>query len=445
MKKRVLFATVVALACTSLTSCLKSDDWEMFNHPINVTGEMHPTFGFPVGSGEMNMNDLLTSLSANYNGNISDTGDLITVEYTVTTSDTVFASDYMPSSKGVKHPASKRQGAKYKNGAKADAYTKDTVLETTIDIDFFDDVELLDSIFITHVWADLAVGFHGYFGDNPNIVQNLHVSFDSVEIWYDTPNSPTSVQFNDPNLSAFHVDINDLTVDSLYAFPRMDMASMVNDRPSKLYARYHLKIRVDPGIIAQNISTMSIQEILDELSIGWISYSANMDLNMPLTMLITNMNYDFNVDLGEGLSGVNLDSILKNINEGLGAEITLSEFTLDLSNGIPLNLNLSAIAYSEMNVPLCTLFSNELVPAAELVATNPNANPVVYEAGTPSHHTITAALNKADLENLKNAKTLKVFMIANSSNKHVAVKRSDMLKMKAYLKVHPTVTVDIEL
>lgn len=190
---------------------------------------------------------------------------------------------------------------------------------------------------------------------------------------------------------------------------------------------------------------MSIQEILDELSIGWISYSANMDLNMPLTMLITNMNYDFNVDLGEGLSGVNLDSILKNINEGLGAEITLSEFTLDLSNGIPLNLNLSAIAYSEMNVPLCTLFSNELVPAAELVATNPNANPVVYEAGTPSHHTITAALNKADLENLKNAKTLKVFMIANSSNKHVAVKRSDMLKMKAYLKVHPTVTVDIEL
>ena len=219
MKKRVLFATVVALACTSLTSCLKSDDWEMFNHPFNVTGEMHPTFGIPVGYGEMNMNDLLTSLSANSNGIISDTGDLITVEYTVTTSDTVFASDYMPSSKGVKHPASKRQGAKYKNGAKADAYTKDTVLETTIDIDFFDDVEILDSIFITHVWADLAVGFHGYFGDNPNIVQNLHVSFDSVEIWYDTPNSPTSVQFNDTNLSAFHVDINDLTVDSLYAFP----------------------------------------------------------------------------------------------------------------------------------------------------------------------------------------------------------------------------------
>ena len=129
MKKRVFFATVVALACTSLTSCIKSDDLNMLRHPITVTGEMNPTFGIPVGNGEMNMNDLLTSLSSNYNGMISDTGEVITVRYSMSSNDTVFASDFVPDTKSGKEAHTR---VPKKNGIKADALTKDTVLETTV-------------------------------------------------------------------------------------------------------------------------------------------------------------------------------------------------------------------------------------------------------------------------------------------------------------------------
>lgn len=438
MKKRVFFATMVALACM-MTSCMREDDWEMFRHPIHVTGEMNPTFGIPVGTGRMNMNDLLTSFSANYNGVISDTGDMITVLYEISMSDTVFASDFIPDSKG-----KVKGGKRGKGGAKADAYTKDTLLENIIDIDFFNDVEGLDSIAMAHVWADLSVGVHGDFGNNPGIANNLHVSFDSVELWYDTPNSATPKQFINESLSNFHVEINDLTVDSLYSFPKMDLATVVNDRPSRLYARYHLKLRVDPGIITQNIATMTIQEIIDSLSMAWISYSANMQLKMPMAMRVDNMSYDFDVDLGNGLSSVNLDSILKSINEGLSAEVTSSKFRLVLDNGIPLNLNLTAVAFAGDGVtPLWAVFTNEPVPSAQ---TAPTADdPMVEEAVSPTRTVLEVVLNKTDIENLKQAKTLKVNIRVNSGNKHVNVKKSDYLDLKAYLEVHPSLTVDISI
>lgn len=438
MKKRILFATAVALACTSLTSCIKGDDLELIKHPIHVTGEMHPTFGIPVGNGEMNMNDLLTSLSSNYNGMISDTGEVITVRYSMSSNDTVFASDFVPDTKSGKEAHTR---VPKKNGIKADALTKDTVLETTVAIDFFNDVQGLDSIAITHVWADLSVGVHGNFGSAQSIAEKLHVTFDSVEIWYDDHNG-VHQKFDDPNLADFSIPIENITADSLYAFPRMDMAKMVNDQPSKLYARYHLKLTVDPGILTENIANMSIQEIIDSLGMAWIAYSANIDLEMPLTMRIDNMSYDFDVDLGNGLSGVNLDSIVKSINQGLGAEISLSEFTLDLTNGIPLNLNLSAIAFSAAGLPLDTLFINETIPSA---ITGPTSDPLVEQAVSPSHHTINTSLYKADLEKLKKAKTLKVYISVNSDNKHVTVKRSDVLMLKAYLKIHPDLTVNIKI
>ena len=445
MKKRVLFATAVALVCTSLTSCLKSDDLEMLKHPVNIVGELHPVFGIPVGDGEMNMDDLLKSLSSSYSGNIDSTGDVLVIQYGLQTADTVYTSNYI--SKGGMKVSSKLPKTGY--GTKADPYTKDTILENVLDIDFFNDVEALSGISVTHVWAYLSVGVKGFFGDNPKpqILDKLHISFDEFELWYDAPGYNTPQRFTDPKLDNLVLELdgtdivngNDKDIDSV------DMAPMINARPTRIYARYHLKLRADAGLITENISTMTIQEIIDELSNyannAWISYFADMQFKMPLTMSVDDMDYSFDVDLGEGLSGVDLDAILKTINEGIGAEVTLSEFTLGLDNRIPLNLSLSAIAYSEVvGTPPVALFNNELIPAAPVTQQGD-----VWVASGTSHHSITASLNKSDLEKLKDAKSLNVTFGINSNNKHVAVKRSDVLKLKAYLKVHPTVTVNIEL
>ena len=437
MKKRVIFATMVALGCM-MTSCMREDDWEMFRHPIHITGEMDPTLGFPVGTGKMNMNDLLSSLSANYNGMINDTGDVIVVEYSMSTSDTVRASSYLQGKK-------KMESGKWKKnsrpGAKVNWFVKDTVLEDTIDIDFFNDVEGLDSITLAHVWVDLSVGVNGDISDL--VADKVNVMFDSMEIWY-KDHAGVTKQFVNPALDTFNVYIPDLRNEVLLAFPRMDMADMVNDRPSKMIAKYHLKLRVDPSIVTQNIATMPIQDIIDSVGMSYLVYSANMEVRMPLSVRVANMDYSFDVDMGAGLSSVNLDSILKSINEGLSAEVTDCKFRLVLDNGIPLNLNLTAVAMAADSVTVKWLaFNNELIPSA---VTAPMAgDPLVQEAVSPSHKVLEVTLNKSDIEQLKEAKYLRVNITVNSSNNHVTVKKSDYLEMKAYLQVHPTVGVDIEL
>ena len=442
MKKKVLFATMVALTC-ALTSCLKDDDLEMLRHPIHVTGEFDPTLGIPVGSGQMNMNDLLTSLSGSWGGAIIDTGDVITVEYSMSTSDTVKASSYM---QGKKAMPKKSMNMFSTPSPKVNWYVKDTVLQDTIDIDFFDDVEFLDSISLAHVWVDLSVGVHGDVSDI--IADKVNVTFDSMEIWYkDHTNSFR--QFIDPTLDTFHVYIPDLRDTVKMAFPTMDMADMVNDRPSKMVARYHLKLRVDPSIVSQNIATMSVQDIIDSIGMSYLVYSAKMDVKMPLSVSINNMVYNFDVDMGDGLSSVNLDSILNSIHEGISAEITDCKFKLSLDNGIPLNLSLSARGVAADSVTtLCTIFLNEKVPAAEI---GPMANdPLVYEAKNPTHKVIETQLSKTDIEKLKESKYLRVNVTVDSRDdnnmlRHVTVKRSDYLKLKAYLQVHPTVDIDVQI
>lgn len=436
MKKKVFFAAMVALGCM-LTSCLKEDDLEMLRHPIHVTGEFDPVLGIPVGTGQMNMNDLLSSLSANYSGMINDTADVITLEYTMSTSDTVRASSYLQNSKKMPRRA---MNVPMKSSPKVEWFTKDTVLSDTVDIDFFEDVEGLDSISLAHVWVDLSVGVNGDI--SPLLANKVNVTFDSMEIWYKDHSGATK-QYINPNLDTFHVYIPDLRDTVMMAFPRMDMASMVNDRPSKMIARYHLKLRVDPSVVTQNIASMPIQDIIDSVGMSYLVYSANMQVKMPLSVRIDNMNYSFNVDMGSGLSSLNLDSILNSIHDGLSSEITYGMFRLVLENGIPLNLNLSVGAYSKDSVLLWTAFNNEQIPAAQTAPALPGD--VVEEAVSPTSKTLEVTMNKNDIENFKEATYMKVDFTVNSGNKHVTVKRSDFLNLKAYLQVQPTVQIDVQI
>jgi len=430
---------MLALAFT-MTSCLRDDDWEMLKHPVSITGQMHPVFGIPIGTGQMNMNDLFTNMSAIYEGNIDTNSNTITVEYNVNVSDTIRALSYVP------FPGFK--GSKGSRSPKSSFYTKDTVVETAIDIDFFNNVIGLENLSIAHVYVVLSVGVQG---NAPDIVaQNVNAVFDSMELWYDDHNG-VHKQFtpSDVDLSSFSVTINDLRTGSQQTFDTMDMASMINERPSKLYARYHMKINVDNSLITENIATMSIGQILDSLQISYLVYSANMDVDMPLSVSVNDMMYSFYLDLGNGLSGINLDSILRNIDEGISAEIAMSEFTLETSNGIPLNLTLSAYGCASDSVTrLCTLFSDRVVRAAQM-APVPN-DPAVYEAVAPSYDTVAAQLNRATLDQLNQSKYLRVDILVDSRDpqnnlRHVAVKRSDLLDLKAYLKVHPTVNIDINM
>ena len=179
MKKSTLFIAVL-LVCGALSSCLRSDDLEVLRHPINVTGSISPQYGIPVASGEMNINDLLSNLSSEYQGLITD-DNVITLDYEAHMSDTILAFSQIPNFMGNVAPA--------RNYAKDGTtwYSKDTTIIDTIDIDFFTDVaDLSGQIDMEHIWLNLAVRAYGECPES--IRPYVRATFDNLAIKYEDHN-----------------------------------------------------------------------------------------------------------------------------------------------------------------------------------------------------------------------------------------------------------------
>lgn len=426
MKRTLLFASILLFA-GMVTSCLREDDLEMFRHPIHVTGEIHPQYGVPIGQGEMNVNDLLSHLSSSYTGMLDSTSDLIVIKYDTAASDTIWPL----SNVGVKKYTPKVRNV----GAKAAMWTKDTTVRDTIEIDFFDDVEFLDSMDIAHIWLHLAVNA---IGDCPDAIKEyISASFNNLSISYI---DHAGVTKNFPSFLSDTMFIDDIESGVYKNFDSVDVATIVNDRPKKIITSYNFTFGVSSAILA-NMSSMPWGQILDSLHMTWLSYSAKLGVTMPLSVSISQLNYSFPVDLGDGLASVNIDSIVASINSHINVDIKQSIIKIVLDNGIPLNLTLSADLLKANGNVLVNLFTDEVVPAAPIAQVP--GDPTSYYATGKTAHTIQSTLNEDQLDLLKKAKTMRLKVKMDSNNKHVQLKRSDFLTLKLYLIVSPSASFDI--
>ena len=434
MKKTVIFATLLTMLGV-MSSCIRDDDWELFKHPIHVQGSVDPHWGIPVAYGEMNFSDLLSRLSAQYNGYVNPDSNIITVEYQGHASDTIYASSFVSGLKAPRPSASKS----------GTYFTKDSVIVDTVYVDFFDDVNSLEGLYLSHVWLDLKVRA---WGDCPAMVAPyVKVQFDSLEVWYDDHyDAHKKFTSTDIDLDTVKIIVDDVRQGFYKDFPTIDMARVVNDLPKRVYARYHMKVQVSNDIITQNIASMPISDILDSLSMTKFIYEGDLAIEMPLEVRMDDLFYTFDVDLGEGLSGVNLDSIFRSVSDGLSVDVGESKFRMKLDNGIPLNLTLTAKAYEgDPSVPSnlrWIAFNNETIASAELGAIP--GDPIIKQAVSPKTTMLEVDLDSADIEALKKCTKMRVsIMVATTNHEHVAIKRNDFLKLSAFIQVHPTAKIDI--
>lgn len=431
MKKTVFFAAMLAFA-SMMTSCLRDDDLEMLKHPIHVVGTVDPAWGVPVAYGEMNMSDILSHFSSTYTGLINPDSNVITISYDMSARDTIWAFSALKKSA----PQGKAGGNWRKSGT---IFTKDSVVWDTIDIDLFDDMESIQHFSISHAWLDLAVA--AYSDYCPEMVRrNSTVVFDSLEIWYDDHNG-VHTPFNNSSLLDFSVLIDDLTEGFHKNFPKIDIASIVNAFPSRIYTKYHFKMNVSDSIIKQNIFSMPLSQILDSMRMTKLIYAADLGVEIPLSMQVSNWKDTFNVALGEGFASLNLDSIVKTINEGISVNMDSAKFTLNLENGIPLGFTLSAYLYDDNNILRWTAFTNEPVSPANLGRNTDGS----YYATSPKRTTLTTKLNNNDIENMSKATTMRVVLNIDSDGKHVVVDKDDNIKLQAFIRINPRADVDISI
>lgn len=427
MKKNTIFLTII-LVCGAFASCLRSDDLEILRHPIHVTGTVSPQYGIPVAQGEMNINDILSHLSADYQGLLVEDEDVVTIAYEAVLSDTIYAFSQIPDFAPSPRSTSTKDGLTW--------FSKDTIIVDTIDIDFFNDVEFSGQLNMEHIWLDLAVTAYGQCPES--VRPHVKATFDNLAVSYEDHDGMPKT-FDAIDVEPIRID--DINQGFDHNFERIDVASIANDMPRRIFTSYRFRFEVSSQFITEAMTSMYFGEILDSLRMSKLIYAADLDVTMPMSVKFNNLNYSFDLDLGDGLSSVNLDSIANSISEGISVNIDTSRIRLALDNGIPMEFLLGATLKDANDHELLKIFQDCTIASSNLKV-DPDDNQR-YMTESSARTILEKKLTADELRLLEDAKTLTVTLRIDTQDKHVTIRRSDYLKIKAYLQVHPSVDIDI--
>ena len=442
MKKR-LFLPLLLISALATTSCDFKETMEMLQQPIHVQGEIDPNFGIPVAYGEVNLSDLMSLLDESYTGMIQE-DEIITIYYEKDVKDTIYASTVVDD-----------KLAKRCNNTKSGDYliTKDTTISYTVPIDLFNKSDINEAeISIGAIWLSLAcdVRCWGKTADvDSALAKYVSVTFDQFEIDY-VAHDGTPHQMTNINMTPLHLEGNTILNGTQSNIDSLNMAEIVNYMPSSVTVKYHLNMNVKNGMLIDNISDIDyFQQLVDGLKMSKFAYGANIRMSFPMEIGIGGLPYSYTIDMGEGLARIDFDSILGEMSENMDIDIKNSSMTLRMDNGIPLDLVIDAWMLKAAGDPTEQLITMGNVRAAQTKQIA-GTSPVVWESSAPSRDTIQVTLNKQKLEALKDCKKLKIDVnIATpndaSGTKIVAIKRTDNLRMKIFLQVHPSVNIDIPI
>ncbi|MBR1785473.1 MAG: hypothetical protein IJ760_08585 [Bacteroidales bacterium] len=446
MKKGLLFAALAAAAL--LWSSCRDEDKALLNHGYRIQGEVSPTFELPLSSGEMNLNDLLTKFGGALDGYITN-DSVITFKYSMSVKDTVDVGGMIASPRprhGAKKPIATKDG---------DALvSKDTVIEYTIPIDIFNQVDLLqdNDISIGHLWLSLHALVQGFCPDNvrDDLREFVWASIDSLAIQYDGKDGHKDFGV----IEQASLRVNDLTADNRMEFDSVNLAEIVNALPTSITAKFRLHVNVDEGLSQKYMVDFShieyFQELLDSLRMTSLVYGADVNVDLPFEVSVGMLAYSYDMSLGSGSSAGGNSSVLDELNdvlnrivgEGMSLDSSALTVVLRVDNGIPLNINLNGTVCDDNGLPLFVLLANDNIASAQ---TAPVAGTTgVSEAVAPTKSVIEVELSLERARQFVNASSLRLDMLMTTDGTDSKrIRRSDNLKLQMLVKVNPNIKIDM--
>ena len=446
--KRLLLPLMLLFAATTMISCDLKEELDMLNQPIHVQGDVDPYFGVPIAEGQMTLGDVLSMLSSSYSGMIDPDSNTITIYYDAQMHDVINAGGMVSK----------------KLMTKGTLISIDTTIGYGIDINLFDDVSMQGivdgNIDINHMWVNLAVNIMGHCGNISQSMRDdingvLSAVFDSLVITYighdGVSHTLTDIQMDtmDAQGVMHHTDKIPLhnIIDQRKDFAiYCDVAEIVNSMPRRVNAEFRMRFELSDNIFGYSFSDISyFTELMDSIKLTQLEYGVDIHVEFPFDIHIGYLPYSFTLDLGEnGLSSVNFDSLTSAMGEGVDVELKDSELNLRFVNGIPMDIDIATWMLDENNVPLGTpLIADTTIAAAKTI--NAGDNTYVADPNNPTTTVVTMKLNSETLAKLKNTRHLRFDLALRTGTGHARIRKTDYLKVKAFVKLHPSVNIDIPL
>ena len=458
MNKRILMVGV-AIVALLFTSCRK-EDMELLKHGYRVQGEVSPSFEVPVSSGEMTLDDLLTKLGGSLDGYVTN-DTVITFKYEMLLSDTIDVGGMMTTPA----TATKRSGHKplpSKTGTPL--IEKDTLIQYSLPIDFFSQVDLLqeNDISIGHLWLNLDALVQGFCPENvrTSLQKYCWISMDSLAVQYDGKHGHQDFGVV-PEASIL---INDITADNRLAFDSVNLADIINSLPTQITVMFRMHLFVDEDFATDGLGSLEnityFQELLDSLKMTRLVYGANIGVNLPFEIHIGALAYSYQLDFGQQSGTGQNESVLDQIDGILTDALGEGSITLDSSaltvilrfnNGIPLNIDLTGTLLDANGMPLLDANGLPLMLLAGDRIASAQTAPVpgttgVSQAVAPTRSEIAVELTMAQAKQFLSASSLRLDMLMTTDGTDSKrIRRTDNLKMDLLVKINPNIKIDYEV
>lgn len=441
MKRNLFF--VAALAALCLTSCLRDEDKDLLRNPIHVSGSVSPSLGIPVGYGEVTLDTLLGMLDSNYSGMIDPNSNMLTIEYSFDTSGSIEGANT-----GVKH---RRFRLRTKD---ADTLSyKDTVFEFKQAINVFSslpvDLSLIDSLEFDEVRLHLDLWFKGEnLGIDSTISSSVKITIDSLLIDYvDNHNNPHTYD----DLSNLKLIDNAAILDGRRIDTTVNIAEIVSALPKEITVKVRMRLAILSSLVAGDVTQLGFEDLLDSIQLARINYSAGLDVHFPFKLKIGLLPYTYYLSLGEqGLKSLNLDSIIDALKEKYKADMKfdLNDASLNMvfKNNIPLNLNIQAdVLKSDSSLLIQNIFNDEI--KGSLLKWSDEYAAYISDGPDPAQSPIRFGIeDTATLNKLPDAAIIRLNIgIATTNRRHVVVRKTDYMGIRAFVKLGLNANMDMTL
>lgn len=430
------------LATIILCSCVKDDDFDALGHDFEITGQFHPFLGFPIGSSDMDIADLL--------GRWQETAAMVTCDpntqfVTFVYSDSFDGTIDFHSSKKTSPNRVRQTDVRDFPSVEDSVITIKEHFSGTLDIDIFNQIDNIDLIGANVTLKSLLKGYGK--PNAPSLMQQfkLHPWISGVTV--------TVVGANGNTVLTPTVDNDSITVEELIAGKELlladkeDLSDCFRTKPQRI--QYDLDLNISYRVSEMTAAIISNPNsfVLDSIMLDSIATTTSIDANFPVQIKTHQFSYEMEMDM----SFESIESALEDFREHIALGDS-AYIALRFLNSMPLSFQLNDILYDEHDNPILDnqgqpihLYStNESIKAATLKDTVVNGTHYSISNSIPIESIFKTNVSDDILDQIVRTRKMHLIVTLTSGSlpsgtepQHVTIRSNDRLKTYLYFVTNP--------
>lgn len=428
-------ALIAILSASLLSSCVKSDDFDALSHDLEITGQLRPSLGLPIGESFMGIGDLL--------GSWQTTGSIIEVDpnthfITFVYADTIHNQMVFSSSKNTKYSTVRNA----KDGSEVAKITQHYT--GNVGIDLFNNI---DDVNLIGTYVDLSTFIKAYGHDDYETLiatYKLKVYFTNITFSLDGANGGNA-------LLTPADECDTVTVSQMLAGYNLVIADHTDLSPC--LALHPNKISYGMDMVVE-FSTESTDAIIsdtaafvqDNLNLDSLVTNTTISANFPLQIQTTSFQYNMDVPMDLSTVDTAISSFRERISFG-----DSSYLALRFINTLPFSFLMSDLLYDASNspildedgMPMHIYGSGGLIDSPQLKDTVIGTETYYVSNGVPVETILKTNIGDEKMDRLLRTRKMVINIRINSGSlnggvpAHVTVRDVDKLATYIYIVTNP--------